>query len=247
VSGVSSDIGAGSLVMVGAYDKGTLSLTHVDDSSNTSSLSLAAGTLGSAGLSKAVTVYECVGNSCVTEISLSDIPGTTVSASKVRFVAYDASGKISLLLLNDVTGDRYTYGILTNDTVTEKDSVFTVTNPTTTITNGDGSITVLGNTSLTNGAYCGVAPSVSGSVAGYAALTAVTGVTRSGFTEDSDGTLYVTTAAGLIPVSDEVQAYITETKTWTTLSRARAYSDTFTVWYDRTISTGGSVRIVVAG
>lgn len=245
VSGVNSEIGVGTLVTVAAYEKGALSITSVYDTTN-AYLNLTAGTLGSVSLSKAVAVYECVGKSGVTEIALSDIPGTTVESSKVKFAAYDSSGKVRLLLLNDVTGNRYSYGVIKNGTKTETVSGFTVTNATTTITNGSGSSTLLGNTSLSHGAYCGVASSVSGSLAGYATLTAVTGVTRSSFTEGTDGTLYVSTTAGLLPVSDEVQAYITKTETWTTLTNARAYSDTLTIYYDKTITTGGKVRVIVA-
>lgn len=245
VSNVSGDIGVGSLVTVGAYEKATLSLSPVY-ATTSGYLNLSDGTLGGVTLSKAVTVYECVGTSGVTKISLTDIPGTTVDSSKVKFAAFDSSGKVNLLLLNDVTGDRYTYGVIKNGIKTETVSIFTVTNATTTLTNGDGSLIVIGSTSLNDGTYCGVASSVSGTLAGYATLTAVPGVSRSGFKEGTDGTLYVSTSGGLIPVSDSVQAYIAATDAWTTLAHARSYSDNLTVYYDRTPSAGGSVRVIVA-
>lgn len=246
VANVNSDIAIGSLVTVSSYEKGSLSLSLVYDTTNASYLNLTTGMLGSAFLSKAVMIYECVGKSSVSEIALSDIPGTTVDASKVKFAAYDSSGKVNLLLLDDVTGNSYTYGVIKNGTKTDTNSVFTVTNATTTVTNAEGAITIIGNTSLSNGAYAGVVPSVSGTLAGYAKLTTVTGISRSSFTEDTDGTLYITTSGGVIPVSDTVQAYITATDTWTTLATARLYSNNLTGYYDRTPSTGGKVRIIIA-
>jgi hypothetical protein len=242
----SNGICEGALITVGGYSKGMLSMSNVYDITYTSYLNLTAGTMGSTALSKAVKVYECVGTSTAEEISLTDIPGTMVTASKIKFIAYDSSGKICLILLNDVTGDRYMYGVIKNGSKTETSGSFTITNSTTTITNKNGAITILGSTTLANGTYAGIVPSVTGTLANYAPLTAVTGVRRTGFTEGDDGTLYVSTAEGLIPVAESVQAYIAETDTWTTLDAARAYSDSLTVYYNKTVAEGGQVRIVVA-
>ncbi|SHI15180.1 S-layer homology domain-containing protein [Sporobacter termitidis DSM 10068] len=247
VQSVGTDVVKGSLVTVGSYDAGTIYLSAVGSASSASALSVAAGTLGSLSLSKAVTVYECVGASAVSKIELADILVDTVSGSKIKFYATDPAGDVSILLLNDVTGDVYTYGFIKNGTVTQSSGGLSATNPTTSIINGDGTTTaVTGTTGLTNDTPAGIAATGSGTLAGYAALTAVSGVSRTSFHEDADGTLYVTTASGYIPVADNVQAYIESSETWAALSKARSVSDNLTIYYDKTPAAGGKVRVVIA-
>ncbi len=69
---------------------------------------------------------------------------------------------------------------------------------------------------------------------------------RHAFWQDSDGKIYVNTSVGIIPVADIVQVYIESSQSWTTLSKARSYSDSLAVYYDKTPATGGKVRLVIA-
>ena len=70
----------------------------------------------------------------------------------------------------------------------------------------------------------------------------------------------VTVRGAVIPVADRVMCYNDTTDTWFTvgsdaeeedykdaLNRARAFSDTVTVYYDKAPDQGGKVRVVVAG
>lgn len=43
---------------------------------------------------------------------MDDILFDSVAASKIDFYATNSSGEVSVLLLNDVTGNAYTYGLL---------------------------------------------------------------------------------------------------------------------------------------
>jgi hypothetical protein len=211
------------------------------------SLNIAAGTMGSLSLSKAVAVYECVGGSTVSEIKLSDIRTAAVDSTKVRYYATDYAGDVSLLLLDDVTGNAYTYGFIENGSVTDKSASLSATNPTTSVTNSNGTTTaVLGTTNLAAGTPAGIAATGGGVLAGYATLTAVSGVSRSSFQQDDDGVWYVKVSGGLIEVSGDVQCYIDSTSTWTTLVKARSSSDNMTLYYDKTPSTGGKIRIIIA-
>jgi hypothetical protein len=247
VMNITSDIAKGSLVRVSNYDADDFQLTAMTGTSSAWELNISTGTLGSFSLSAAATVYECVGNSAVSRIKLSDIRTATVEASKVRFYALDPAGKVSLLLLSDATGDLYTYGFIKNGSVTQTSGSLSATNPTTSVTNGDGtSVAVIGNTGLSADTPAGIASTADGVLAGYATLASITGVSRSSFREDTDGTLYVSTAVGLIEVSGSVQAFVRSTSSWTTLSKARSFSDSLTVYYDKTPTSGGKIRIVVA-
>lgn len=82
---------------------------------------------------------------------------------------------------------------------------------------------------------------VTGKTTGAATLTKVTGVSRSSF----DGSDAVIVDGTIIPIWDEVQVYNSDTGKWITLPEAKAYTDTFTIYYDRTLTTGAKVRIIV--
>lgn len=47
-----------------------------------------------------------------------------------------------------------------------------------------------------------------------------------------------------VPISDEVQVYNADNGTWITLSQAKAYTDTFTIYYSGTLGTDAVVRVI---
>jgi hypothetical protein len=102
-------------------------------------------------LSKAVKIYECVGESTAVKLKISDILVDTIAAPHIRFYATDNTGRGSILLLSDVSGDAYTYGFIKGGTVTSGAGSLSVTNPTTSVTNGDGTTAaVIGTTNLSS-------------------------------------------------------------------------------------------------
>ena len=240
----------GQLVTISSTGIGQLA-AYALSSSTSSSLDVSAAKLGTKSLSDSVHIFECVGKSSVREIGLADILVETVSSSDILYVGTDSQGLVNLLLLDDVTGDAYTYGILDigsqevqgiGGSGGEGDS-FTYSNRTVSVTNGDGTTgTYITGYDLTDGAFGGVAYSdVTGKTTGAATLTKVTGVSRSSF----DGSDAVIVDGTIIPIWDEVQVYNSDTGKWITLSEAKAYTDTFTIYYDRTLTTGAKVRIIV--
>ncbi|NLM84402.1 MAG: S-layer homology domain-containing protein, partial [Clostridiales bacterium] len=103
---------AGDFVSVYSSAAGQMTLVRLTGSNVTGTLNLETGRLGTAPLSPAVRVYERAGKGAAVQIRLSDIALKTVPASRVLFAAKDSKGAVTLLLLDDVTGDRYTYGML---------------------------------------------------------------------------------------------------------------------------------------
>ena len=247
VSDLNDDVGKGCLVSVNAPESGALSMSVVLDSKNADSLNLKTGKLGNHAISPAARIFDSVGGSSVTEIALSDIAGDTVDVPKIKVVLLDASGKVSLLLLDDATGDAYTYGLvkLTSVTVGSGDDATTV--GAVAVTNGSGTTEyAVGSSGFMLGEVGGIAVTGDGQLAGAAKLTAVTNLKRDSFQTLSDGTTYVKLDSGLLPIDDNVQVFIESTGKWTTLDKARGYSDNFTAYYDRTPSTGAKVRVVIA-
>ena len=235
----------GALVQVTSSGIGTLSVVSVSRSS-ANKLNVTAGTLGTTPLAEDVAIYERVGNSTVVSLDLEDILVDSVAAADIDFYATNDDGEISVLLINDVTGNAYTYGLLTvgqeavaglgNGDSTTYNTTIGVENSTS-----DGTQMYLSGQSVSYHSYGGIAVTPEGRIADVVTLTRVTGVSRSSF----DGTDYVVVDGLRTPIAENVQVYNTETEQWTTLEAAKSYADSFTVYYDQTLSGGGQIRVIL--
>lgn len=229
----------GSLVQVTSPAKGKLSVSALGTSSVPGSLDVAAGTLGELALSPDVAIYDQVEGNGVVEVSLSDILVDTVPASSIAYVSTDSAGQVNLLVLEDVTGNCYTYGFLEKGEQTSGSGTMQYTNTTVTVDNGENNAAYITGMSFTDGAVGGVVSTGEGKVASLVVLTAVEDLTRADF-DGSDS------VAG-IPIASDVKVYNAVTETWVTLSQAKAFTDTFTAYYDREPEQGGQIRVIVAG
>lgn len=229
----------GCLVRVTSPARGKLSVSALGTSSVPGILNVAAGTLGELTLSTDVVIYDQVNGSGAVEVALSDILVDTVSASSIAYVGTDSAGQVNLLVLEDVTGSCYAYGFLEKGEQTGGSGTMQYTNTTVTVDNGENNTAYITGLNFTDGAVGGVVGTGEGKVAALMTLTAVEDLTRADF-DGSD------TAAG-IPIAADVKVYNAVTETWVTLSQAKAFTDTFTAWYDRDPADGGQIRVIVAG
>ena len=250
----------GSLVTVSSSKAGYLSLSRVTGGGATASLDLDTGRLGSKTLAPGARFYEQVGNGALVEIERKDITLTTIPAGKITYVGYDWAGRASQLVLNDVTGDRYTYGRITYQPLSYDDSGNASLGQIS-VENGSQSVTCAINyvEGVRNGVMGGIAASLDKNIqgtqnllAGFMPLNSLEGVRRAQFDVDN---MLLTTNSMVIPVSKQVQCYNKTTQTWFSggensssedaLRLALAYSDNITVYYDRSPEEGGKVRILV--
>jgi hypothetical protein len=243
---------SGELVTVSSTGMGKLAVTPLGVSSAFGELDLTKKTLGTRTLSSSVHIFERVGSSAVLQITLDDMTQPKVSASNVLYAGTDAAGRVNTLILNDVTGDCYTYGILADKTIVDQlDADIYVTTRSVYVKNSEN---VDGTTPVVTGSYFldqkpgGVVLSTDGSkVQKIVMLTEVTGVKRSAF-YTRDDKVYLMINGVEYPVSDNVQCYNSLSGTWfKTLNDARVFSDTLKVYYDRTAAEGGKIRVVIAG
>lgn len=231
---------SGSLVRVRVNSDGELTLTALSAQTYSHPLEVSARTFGGASLAGNVAVYERVGSAPAEKIDLDDILLASVPAEQIEYAGYNAAGEVDLLLLQDVTGDRYRYGILSKSTKTSGSGQMTVSNSVVSVENksGSGTAYIVGQ-SFTDGAFGGVAGNdVTGKVAAMAELIAVTGLSRSDFSGSG--------SINGLTISPQVQVYNAATEQWVTLNQAKAYSDSFTAYLDRPAEEGGQVRIIVA-
>lgn len=237
---VSSSAGAGDLVKVTSSGVGKLSASPVSGGSSLD-LNVSDKTLGAIPLADNVCIYERAGTSVVTEIELEDIQTATVQAADIDFYATNSDGLVSVLLLDDVTGNAYTYGLLTTGSRTEGSGTMTYTNRTVSVENGDGTTQeYITGQSASGGVMGGIAVSSEGKAVSVITLSQADGVSQSAF-ESLDA---VVIDGVRVPISDTAEGYNSDTGRWVTLSQARAYSDTFTVYYSGTLGVDAVVRVI---
>lgn len=219
---------AGGLVRVSAAASGELSVSALNYSTTTKAL-------GQMDLASNVRLYEQVNGSVPVEIDLDDILTDSVPASSILHAGINAAGEVDLLVLNDVTGASYTYGIFVEGTQQGGSGSMSYTNTTISVENSRGTGTAyITGLSFEDGTVGGVAGNAAGKTASVVTLTPVEDLTRSDF----DGSSGV---AGF-PIADDVQVYNAVTGKWTTLSGAKAFTNRFTAYHD----AHGVVRVIFA-
>lgn len=234
--------GVGELVRVSSTGIGALSVYPVSGGSQYA-LDPSGGTLGSLPLSENVKLYERAGSSTVAEIALEDILMDTVPASQIDFYATDESGEVCLLLLDDVTGNAFTYGLLTAGEQTGGSGSMTYTNRTVSVENSSGaSQAYITGKTVRSGTMGGIAVSSEGKAVEVVSLKKAD-VSRADF----DGEEAVVVEGLRVPVSDGVEVYNQETGRWTTLSAAKSYGAELTVYYSGALGGDAVVRVVTVG
>ncbi|HWS43747.1 MAG TPA: S-layer homology domain-containing protein [Pseudoflavonifractor sp.] len=251
----------GQLVTVSSSKVGQLNLTRLSASGASGSLDVNARALGGSGLSENIRLYERVGAGAPAEISFAQLTRATVPASKITYVGKDYAGRVNIIVFDDVTGDQYKYGMAVLGTASSSSSGSSpddAINTTISVQSGDeASEALISGTNFKADQLIGIAASLervrdTPRLAAWVDLKSVTKVSRSAFDMDDDagsgiapiGT--VTTSSMTLPIAGNVVCYNKTTKTWfATLNEARAYSNSLTIYYDRTPQEGGKVRLVV--
>lgn len=235
----------GCLVQVNSSGVGKASVSALSGSTG-QKLDVKNRTLGSIPLAENVKIYDQVGSAPVVEVELEDILTDTVSAEQVAYAGTDESGRVGVLLLDNVTGDAYTYGIYRPSTSNggEKSGANDPGWKTVAVENSSGvSAYCASIKNIYDGSFGGLAVTAGGKAAGFQSLTKVAGVPRSDF----DGEDYVVLNGVRVPISGNVQVYNGDTGAWIDLASAKGYSDTLTAYYSGKLGGDAKVRVVVVG
>ena len=254
----------GCLVTVSSYKRDYLTLSKVNGKGASTALNLTTNRMGTKELSAGARFFEQVSNGRLVEIDRSDITITSIPANKITYVGYDWAGRVDKLVLNDVTGDCYDYGMIYYraagyEESKDDGSEGSYQNGEIRVTNGSGEHTyVVGSVdgAKTNrmGGVAGSLDQLDGKnrMAAFMPLNEATGIRRAQFDTDA---MLLTTNSMVIPISDAVECYNKTTGAWYELGKdgdhkaalnlALAFSDDITVYYDRSPEEGGKVRIVV--
>ena len=88
------------------------SVEHIDDRSVSGTINANASALGTAALADDVEILDTTSEGVAGTVRPSRLSGVTLSDLDVRYYTVNEAGQIDRLILNDVTGDLWSYGVL---------------------------------------------------------------------------------------------------------------------------------------
>ena len=235
----------GQLVRVTSYQKGDqISLSRVTSGSVRGDFDVAGRKVGDKPLAGNVRIYDKVGNSPLVSVKLSDITKAKISAGSVLYAETNYADQVSVIVLNNGTGEAYTYGRYRFTSGSGDENSYTNATISVEYGNGQSTDTAECGGGYRTGDFGGLAFYTNSDgekrVAGSAQLTKLEKVTNSAWNGSTSVTVKGTTYA----VPDSVVCYNKTTGYWCSLSAARAFSNTVDLYYD---SIGNKIRIVVVG
>lgn len=259
----------GQQVTVRQKSDGTLDvqrLRSVDGAHKTGNWDIANRTLGSAAVSPHVQVYERVGGaSPLSPVSLYDIPMEVVPAAQIISTRSDSTGAIVTIILKDVTGDSWIYGMVKDTTiVTEQEPITdpetgeTIEGKTTydyrvkitTLIDGKSEEKefLLNNDlgrKLKDQQIVGLPVSaLSNQTRVYLSVQIPEKVDTVGVDAFS-GYSAVRTGKGYYPIADNVPVYVRRTQKCITLREAKASYVKFELYAEKGVNEGGKIRVIV--
>lgn len=251
VSQNAMDSASGKLYAVTATRLGYLDLTTPSSDGISGDWNVADGTIGGVKVAPQAVVYDKVPDGPLTRLKLSAVTMSTVPSRKISFLHKDGAGYVDLIVLDDCTGEGYTYGRVSFQPGYYSTDMGSDVPATTKVTNGKGSLALAtGSTySTMKNRFMGLAPSLSTlngqpRLGASVSLSSMDAIPRSAFGDTS-----VKAGDQVFPLADNIDqcCFNAVSETWFgSLDDALAYASTLTIYYDKAPDQGGKVRLVVA-
>lgn len=216
--------------------------------------SVAEGKLGGNAVSSKVRVYEEVlSGAPLNAINVSDIDLTSVPASQIKYTVQDNAGTVTNIVLGDVTGESWIYGIGYGkrdktdeengnspeyvvlrhwDGAKQEESTFRVL----TLPRGLGGVPIAVPRGYSTDA------SIVNTSLDTLKLTLIDTVKSSAF----DGSSGVRTKDGYYELAENIGVYISEQNRFISLQTAKSNYTSFRVYANKTAENGGKIRVIVA-
>lgn len=210
-------------------------------------------TLGGKPLASQTVLYERTAGGKPVAIGWGQLNVSAVPTSQISYAGTNEQGQVNIIVLNDVTGDGYTYGFVKSrveEVAVSGSSDFAPSSYDAyylDVTNSGGvqPFRVPHSENISKAVPGGVAADVSG-WGELVTLSELSDVPRSAF---DMSTMTVRVGGVTYLISSSVQCYNEATGVWFAAGRdgvnaARAYSDTLTLYYDKTPEQGGKIRLI---
>ena len=230
----------GQLVRVSSSKKDGLSLTRLTGGVS-GDLDVAAGKLGSRELAENVIIFQNDGSG-LTAISLSQITEAKVPSSQITYAGTDWADRVKVIVLNSVTGSGYIFG-RAHYTANYDEEGNRVGNAQLSVEYGEGKTTATFETGyvVRNGDIVGITIVTAGNTQRIGSLIypdELRNVPNAAWS--GKGAVTVNGRTYTVPAS--LPCYNRETKEWVTLTEARAYADSATLYVHQ-----GVVRFLEVG
>ncbi len=206
--------------------------------------------LGNYTVSTGVRIFEQVGSAMVA-VDLTGLGSEPIPADSIQAYRRNTSGMVDYIVLDAVTGDAYTYGLLREGGVSSGEEG----NRTISVENHSGSGTTLATGYVfKNGAFGGVVQGY-GEVNGMGRVASIVELKEIQNVKPSDifvsqGVTYINAGGKTYRVADDVECYKWATKEWfkqekgeDRLAACKAFSGNLSIYVD---PIGEKVRVVVA-
>ncbi|MCI8650990.1 MAG: S-layer homology domain-containing protein [Oscillospiraceae bacterium] len=236
-----SSFKAGNLVQVTTASGGTAHLSRLSQSSTSGKFNGDGSKLGSTPLSDDVEILDVNGDGLATRLWPSRLAGIALDSGDVKYVRKNAAGEIDRLILNDVTGDIYSYGVLTSVSETDLSAL------------GGSMFGVyqydVGGVSYTYQMATGILNQTVGPVRIEGNLYAPGKISKLNSVKlaSVDALTAVATDNTSFPVWSSVAVYELSGSDYRLSSLERVRTGyTLTGYYDKSISDGGCIRVIVA-
>lgn len=237
----SSSLKAGSLVQI-TLSSGNAKVVRLNQSSLSGKVNSTGTKIGNTALAAGVEILDVNSDGAAVKLYSSRLAGMNMSSDDVKFIHKNTAGEIDALILNDATGDLYSYGVLTS--VQETDDSY----GGTPMLNGTYQYDVAGKSYtyvLQNGILNqSVGPiCIQGSLSSpdkFVKLTSLKLVSV-------DATAATAQDNSTFPVWDSASVYELENNTYRLSSLERVRSGySLTGYYDKSAANGGRIRVIVA-
>lgn len=251
-----SDTGSlmGRLVTVGQSSKDSIYLTKRSLSGKVSgNWTIAEGKIGNSAVSPKAHIYEeVVSGAPLSEISVTDIDLLSVPSSQIRYTVVDSAGTVTNIVLSDVTGESWVYGVGYGKTDKNDDGVASQSEITLNYWDAEKSktdekkYTVASLPGGLSGSPVGIPkgyqPGTRYTTVDTLPLSLVDTVALSAF----DGAKGVRTKDGYYALTDDIGVYVSDRKAFISLQTAKSNYTKFRVYANKTAANGGKIRVIIA-
>lgn len=198
---------ADQLAEISSGTRGKIHASQLSSRTNSGVFDVEAMTLGGHTVTAGVRLYEQVSGGAMVEISLSDLTVDEIAGSNIAAYHLNTSGMVDYLVLDEVTGNAYEYGMLVvrNQTSTVEGEE-TISRTVYLVNHAGEQQMANASHAEKNGAFIGVALGSNQTIRAVAQLTEVKNVKASDFFE-SQGVTYVNAGSKTYRVADDVECY----------------------------------------
>ena len=234
----------GKIVSVTGYDsKGRISATPITSQKIPGDFDPETMTLGSLTVCSGVRVFDQVRDQVTVNVDLGAL-SSPISSDKIKAYHTNTSGYVDCIVLNNFTGNAYTYGMCRVETNDDGDRYISFENGI-----GEGFSSLQLSLEVDNGHFYGVAIGSDGNPKSILPLKRLKDVSPADFF-DAQGSTYLEYNGENYLVSDDVVCYKQANKLWFTndtgsarLASCKAFSDKLSAYCD---PVSMQVRVVVA-